>query len=227
MNIVAAITLATAPAYAVVYSGSLTSGNGLTGTGPWAEDASISWNVSNEDLGYEGWNYSYTLTVTGKDISHAMIEVSSVFENSNILEGYIGITPDGTYELNDYGPSNPSNPGIPDTMRGIKIDVIGDTKTLSWSFDSDITPVWGDFYAKDGKQGGADVYIYNDGFTENDYDPTTPVDPDNQDYVPISDHIIVPDSTSTHEGPPGNLPEPGTSMLGALGILLLFKRQKK
>ena len=217
----AALSLATAPAYAAVYSGSLSSGAGLTGFEAWEAGASLSWTVSDEVQDCAGWNYSYELTVVGKDISHAIIEVSDIFDQDNILATGGG----GTYTLDDYGPGlqGSSNPGMPSNMRGIKIDVVGDTKSLSWSFCSDIAPVWGDFYAKDGKDGGDNVYVYNTGF--NDVDPTSPVDPNIEGYVEVLNHIIVPDSIPDDPGP-NVLPEPGTAILGAIGLMLIFRRRK-
>lgn len=219
INILAALSLATMPAHAVVYSGSLSSGAGLTGSEAWAEGSSLSWTVSDEEQGCDGWNYSYELTVMGKDISHAIIEVSDVFTQESILATGGG----GAYTLDNYGPNRQgtSNPGMPSDMRGIKIDVTGDTKSLSWSFCSDIAPVWGDFYAKDGKDGGDNVYVYNTGFSEED-----PLDPVSNGS--LNNHIIVPDSVSDEPDDPGPnpLPEPGTAMLGAIGLLLIFRRRK-
>lgn len=241
MNILAAISLAAMPAHAVIYSGSLTSGAGLTGTGFWANNAEISWLVENvgetilNDETVMLWNYSYTLTVEGKDISHTIIEVSDAFTDLNILGG-VSTNPEshldsfalGNYTLTDQGASNP---GMPDPIRGIKVDVSGDTKTLTWSFNSNIAPVWGDFYAKDGKEdsGTVEVYVYNTGFTPGDVDPTTPVDPLAEGWVPVTDHILVPDSVSTppdDPGPPVIIPEPGTAVLGAIGLMLIFRRRK-
>lgn len=236
MNIMAAITLATMPAYAVIYSGSLTSENGLTGTGFWANNAEITWLV--KDVGVTTlnneqvmlWNYSYTLTVEGKDISHTIIEVSDNFSDINILGG---VSTDPTVHLDSFSLDNysstaqgGSNPGMPDSIRGIKVDVSGDTKILTWSFNSNIAPVWGDFYAKDGKTDQKDVYLHNTGLTSNDTDPTTPVDPFAIGYIEVTDHIVVPDSVALLEEEGPSIPEPGTAILGALGLLLILRRRK-
>lgn len=237
MNILAAMTLATMPASAVVYSGSLTSDLGLTGTGAWETGASISWNIENigvTTLNNEEvvlWNYSYTLDVTAKDISHTIIEVSDVFTELNILGGVQSVTALEGFELNNYTSVDQggSNPGMPGSIHGIKVDVASDTTSLTWSFNSNIGPVWGDFYAKDGKdtQGTVEVYLYNTGFAADD--PTTPVDPNAEGYVDVLDHIVVPDSAATtppDEEGPGIIPEPTTAMLGALGLLLILRRRK-
>jgi len=69
-------------------------------------------------------------------------------------------------------------------------------------FDSTRVPVWGDFYAKDGKENTTDgkiqVYAYNTGFTANDVDEAT-------------NHILVPDTISY-------VPIPGAVLLGTLGL---------
>ena len=129
MNILAAITLAATPAYAFVYSGSLTSENGLTGTGLWANNAEITWLV--QDIGVTTlndenvilWNYSYSLTVEGKDISHTIIEVSDAFTGLNILGG-VSTDPGShmdSFALDTYSQTaqGNSNPGMPEPMRGI------------------------------------------------------------------------------------------------------------
>lgn len=239
VNILATIMIATIPAQASVYYGLLsTEDEALKANGSWvgnAEDgySTIEWTVSDEVLGCEGWNYSYTLTVIGKDISHVTTEVSPLFDSGNILGGEVTSNFSGGFTLGDYGPTQPgnSNPGIPGDIRGIKFDLATgvDTKILTWSFCSDRVPVWGDIYAKDGTndQGTTDVYLYNAGFTSNDVDPTTPVDPNDDLFVLVNNHIIVPDSVgvTTTEGP--GIPEPNTFMLGALGFFLILRRRNK
>ena len=65
-------------------------------------------------------------------------------------------------------------------------------------------PVWGDFYAKDGKTDSVTNAIWNLGLTADDTDP---------DYPPssgsICNHILVPD---------GALPEPGTASLALVSL---------
>lgn len=215
MTIVAAAMLAAPNASALIYSGSLSSGAGLTGFEDWSEGSTLSWTVSNEEENCDGWMYSYSLTVLGKDISHAIVEVSDIFEDSNILDAS-----GGAFSLDDYSADTQgaSNPGMLGSMRGIKVDVQGDTKSFQWSFCSNITPVWGDFYAKSGKTGGNEVYLYNTGFAA--LDPQVPVANGS-----VNNHIIVPDSLPTGNEGPGGIPEPSTSMLGALGLLMILRKR--
>lgn len=214
----------TLPCQAVTYSGSLTSGAGLTGTEQWSTGAVLSWTVTDEDPGGP-WLYSYSLTVTDKDISHVAFEVSQTFELSNII-GSINdpgnVLDDGALDLYGPGLHGNSDPGIPDTMHGIKLNTTADTTSVSWSIYSDRVPVWGDFYAKDGKSGGqgggGDVYLFNDGFTAADTDPGAPAGNGS-----VNSHILVPDSLSDPEGP--GIPEPQTALLGLIGILAILRRR--
>ena len=72
----------------VEYTGSLSSENGLDGTGSWATDVSLSWTVT--ELANGNWSYEYELTMLQKDISHFLIEVSPSFTGDNIIDGVNG-----------------------------------------------------------------------------------------------------------------------------------------
>jgi len=219
-----ALSITTSQAISI-HTGSLSSGAGLTGTpnSNWAVGSEFSWVVTEEPG--TGWNYSYTLTVTGKDISHIVTEVSDTFETSNVLGAFVG---NGVFELkslaengNQYDPGS-SNPGIPGSFSGIKVDTNGDVQMFTWSFSSNRVPVWGDFHAKSGGRQGEEVYLFNDGFTGPvDSDPDMLVNP--ADSGSVDNHILVPNSVTDPEGP--GIPEPSTSMLGALGLVLILRRR--
>jgi hypothetical protein len=226
MNIVAAISLATAPAYAVVYSGSLSSADGgLTGIGSWNSGINLEWTVSSLDIEETLWNYEYTLTVplNTARILHVITEVSPVFERSNIL-GEVQ-TPGclSFFRVDDFTPDENCldkifNQGLPEAMRGIQVSSLTGfiTNELTWSFDSDKNPVWGDMFAK-GLDPCEPSYLYNTGFTASD-----PPDPASDGSIDF--HLLVPDSASSQEAPP--LPEPSTSVLGALGLLMILRHRK-
>jgi len=182
------------------YSGSLTGDKGgITATDGWDNPGTkITWIVTqNQDL---TWNYHYEFTVpTGsKALSHIIFEVSEKFDDLDYTYNG-GLTAD----LDWYGPGDPSNPGIQDRIHGIKFEGFSDGM-YTWviEFDSTHVPVWGDFYAKDGKEATTDgkiqVYAYNTGFTANDVDEAT-------------NHILVPDTVSY-------VPIPGALLLGTLGL---------
>lgn len=213
----------------IIYSGTLSSsGVGvdgtLTGTKAWETGSLFTWTVTEEPG--TGWNYSYTLIVEDKELSHITTEVSDTFLAANILGGVI--VGDGNYELksidesnSQYGPST-SNPGIPGSMSGIKMDINVNVTEFTWSFSSDRVPEWGDMYAKDGKTDGEEVYLYNDGFNNlglNGVD-TDPINPAGNGSV--ENHILVPDTDDIITPP-----EPSTSMLGALGLIMMLRRRNR
>lgn len=83
-----------------------------------------------------------------------------------------------------------------------------ETAVLAWTieFDSIRMPVWGDFYAKGGKQAA----IWNAGFGA---DPTSAVTDDS-----LQNKLIRPDSNV--------IPEPTTVALLAMGLAALVARRK-
>lgn len=179
-----------------LFSGSLTNSSGIDAVGNWTTGLTISWTVKQAG---SAWSYHYALTVDKDDkaLSHIIFEVSDTFKVENLL-GVAG-------ELKLYTPGG-SNEGMPDDLYGIKFEgfadggTVSDDTTKTWfvDFTSDRAPVWGDFYAVDGKGKDSIAYAYNKGFTLNDVDEMT-------------NHIAVPDTLSY-------VPVPGAMLLGALGL---------
>ncbi|MHB1191090.1 MAG: PEP-CTERM sorting domain-containing protein, partial [Armatimonadota bacterium] len=86
---------------------------------------------------------------------------------------------------------------------------------LALNFRSDRAPVWGDFYAKDGKTDGVYNTLYNSGFADDD--PIAPATNGSLDG-----HLLRPDTTSDP------VPEPGT-LVGFItlgGSLLAMRRRR-
>lgn len=198
-----------------IYSGSLNntiSNGGLTGNAAWASGVTFSWTVSLADNS-SLWHYQYILNIPAKSLSHFIIETSSDDDFSNAdIQNVVSTTvsqDDDTLPML-YGPQGTSNVGIPESFFGVKFgkDVDPSNLTYTVDFDSTRVPVWGDFYAKDGKDGGADVYIFNNGFTVNDTDPTVAASNGSVGY-----HILRPDS----ECQP-TIPAPAALILASVGI---------
>lgn len=202
--------LMTSAAQATPLIGSVNAGDdgGLTATAPWNNgifNAGLGWKVS-EDEGI--WTYLYGIFVPAKKLSHVIIEVSESFTKSNILDG----TTAG-WELGYWGGQGNSNPGIPETLYGLKFD--SNSFLDSFQIVSNRAPMWGSAYLKDGKFFGKDVYAYTDSFGDRS-------DASIYGHAPAG-FILVPDTV-------GKVPEPGSLALMSLGLLgagFTMKRRSK
>jgi hypothetical protein len=137
--------------------------------------------------------------------SHLIIETSPEFSASDLLNlssdplGWI-TEPEIKTHIENQG-----NPYLPEDMYGLKINAGVDSLVVTVSFDSRRTPVWGDFYAKDG-DGGA-INLYNSGFTSPDWDPDVALH-----AGPEQGHLIVPDTV---------IPAPGAVLLCGVGAAIV------
>lgn len=130
---------------------------GLTGTDGWSSDENNGFAIS-WDINFDGTDYTYKYTISGeggkalsKELSHWILEVTnpSKLIDFDIVDLYPSISdgPDWFYSSGD-DPQG-SNPYMPSAgIYGIKWD----SSASSFSFNTDKDPVWGDLYAKDGKE---------------------------------------------------------------------------
>lgn len=188
----------------VTYMGNLSWDECLNANNNWADtDTIISWTVSQAVMGGP-WTYEYTLTVADDpEISHFILELTPGLTEDN----FISIDwPDDDIEINTFDSAGPgaSNPGLPCPIYGIKFD---DVEALSetFSFTTNIAPVWGDFYAK----GGVTTRVFNDTICE--ADPLNP--PANGS---INCKLLRPDFQNGII-----IPEPASMALAMLGVLPL------
>lgn len=148
-------------AFATSYTGSITSGNGLEISG-WS-DAALKWVVDDTtNKGY--WTYQYAFTVTEKNISNIIIEVSPGLGLSDI-KTYT--EPGATINEPDTYKADKNYPGLPADVYGLKWEW-PDTNTAVIIIVTSRDPMWGDFYASGGTTKvdtqKIDVYAYNTGF---------------------------------------------------------------
>lgn len=205
----------------IEYSGELVWDAGETqinASGDWATTSTkVEWTVTK--LSSTLWSYSYTFTGLSKSISHLIIETSENLDLIGDVLSNVELEEDGgenfffgNYSSGDGG----SNPGMPGDMYGVKFNLVEEAPIFEISFTTDRDPIWGDFYAKDGKNSDKnDVeefnYAYNTGFTAPD--PDILVFPPDSELV--TDHILVPDT----------IPEPATMLLLLGGAVVTTLRR--
>jgi hypothetical protein len=115
-------------------------------------------NKGDANPANDTWLYQYTFEVPVKAISHVLIETSP---GITLLAG---TTVSGREGPTTFSARKNSNPGMPGPLFGLKFNTTLDPLIYSWQIETDRAPMWGDFYAKDGKTGGAEVYAYNINF---------------------------------------------------------------
>jgi hypothetical protein len=180
-------------------------------SGYWPYSFMLSWDITY-DLNASIWHYEYNLSVAKKDISHFILELSETAQYDDITNVIINGN-SATVE----GPqiwSNAGNQSIPNAFYGIKFDQGG--SIASYSFDTTLDPVWGNFYAKGGVDHGNQIKAYNYALEEINFDSDNKLD-----------FIVRPDGGSS----PPVVPEPISSTLfiagGATLGLRTFRKKFK
>ena len=185
-------------------TGSRSSSNGIAATESWDNGGfTLSWNIyANSD---DTWTYEYTTNVTRKDPSHFILEVSEGNPTFSFTSTQISAIEGPTI----WTKSN-SNPSMPYDIYGVKFDFGGDGTT--YSLTTNRAPVWGVFYAKDGKDGGDPVVAWSNALDDPNYKISL--------TLSETDFIVRPDA----------VPVPGTVWLlfsSLLCIASLKKRNKR
>ncbi|MGQ9915816.1 MAG: PEP-CTERM sorting domain-containing protein [Bryobacteraceae bacterium] len=199
------------------WTGSRSIGNGLAGTGSWGQSFSISWVITVQTPGT--LHYEYTFSWQHGAPSHAIFELSEgcASDGAGCVWEFLFDGVEATPTFGTFSGANPSNPNMPNPIYGVKIDrpddVDGlvlepdDVDGLVLEFDSNLLPVWGTFYSKDGVAGGMGVNaVWNLGLE------TANANSDNVLYF-----IARPDS----EAMIPEIPEPGTMALLGAGLVAL------
>lgn len=196
-------------------------------------DVVLHWSVSLETPS-SPWHYSYSLTVSGTSygISHFILETSPSFTNTE--ENFRNFVCSSPATLT-FGWQESGSPGLPEPLIGIRIEPTDSPMSLTWSFDSNKQPVWGDFYAKDGlgNDPATANYAFNTGFGSPDSDPSIllyePQSVNDSSPEILRTHILRPD---TEPGPLVTIPEPmsvaflGGVLAGVVGWRLRGRRKE-
>ncbi len=198
-----------------------TADGGLVANGDWqsppnGEGFQIRWTISqNQD---QTWHYKYELLNESgesleKTTSHFILPLSTNIEEDD-LYNFSGDA--ATWEFGTFGPAS-GNPGFPEgeTIFGVKIDLGLDQGLVE--FDATRQPMWGDFYAKDGRSGEVWSYAYSSDFGTEVANPHdymgTPVDGNG-----VTLHkILTPDTY---------IPEPCTVILVGIAAVLALRRRR-
>ncbi len=231
LMIVLAVALLALPVAlsAQTFTGSLSTPSGVYATPLWDQPNGgfkISWEITKQNDG--SWCYDYTLSNASDDNlakspSHLILEISDNATSDDFWGFQWNGTNTSDWGINTYSGSDPSNPGMPGSLYGVKINSSGDSDIQTYSFCSTKAPTWGNFYSKDGKYNQEPVYAYNTDYL--DPNPTAPAQNGllmDATGAPIN-KILRPDTRSDI------VPEP-TSMLlfgcGMLGLGLIRRRRK-
>ena len=216
----AAVLLSATPTFASIetWTGSRTSPStsGVFATDGWDNGAfTIDWTIKYDTVAKD-WTYTYSIDAENKDLSHWILQLHQHDASGDDLTSYWqGIF--GCDNVGVWGPdkNGTSDAGMPADMFGVKFS----TATPA-TFTTPQEPVWGNFFAKDGKEKVAgdhiNVYAYNAGFSASapSLDLSNfPVISDQLNWIPRPDGEVY-----GQPGEPGgaSVPEPAMMIVWSL-----------
>lgn len=167
----------------------------LLGFGNWAGNANLSWTILPVAGGY---NYMYTFTHLGSDLSHLVLEFTAGCGADPACITDATSTPDGPRLYEAFAPPNFE---MPAAIYGVKFNFTGGSPNIL-SFVSNRAPVWGDVYLRD----GSNAYAYNGGLT-------------NHSSTSVLDFVARPDGDA--------IPEPTGWLLFGIGLVLVSLHSAK
>jgi hypothetical protein len=214
--------LLTASLPAAFVEGYLNTPDGLTsGDDGWSNGEGgyrVTWEITQNG---SVWHYEYTFSKADgsalvKETSHFIIALSeNIVEGVDVYNFTGDVDPEALPEFGTFEAGN-ENPGFPagESISGIKINLAGAHTVVG--FDSTRAPMWGDFYAKDGKTGDLWNYAYNTDLGVTAANATQYWNPAVDGDGTALYKVLVPDT----------IPEPATLALLGLGGLTLLRRRR-
>lgn len=139
--------------------------SGIYATGDsWpTKETTLTWDITfDQQTGTWQYQYTWHTTADAKDMSNITIELT---ENTKISTISLPDPIMDKYEIGNFTPDPKKTPGMPGAIYGIKVEPYSDGGDYTFSFITDQAPVWGNFYAKDGKVA---IYAYNTAFANPD-----------------------------------------------------------